>query len=274
MMPITPVVKQLLILNVLFYIGAQLVAPAYPLLSLYYFQNDLFHFWQPLTHMFMHAPFPRIEHIVFNMLGLYMFGSTLEHFWGAKRFLAFYITCGLGAALVNMGVTYLEVHHFLSQVTDVGLSTEDVHRILNLQFEDGDVFSKELFLKGLQPILLQNGQMASLSQSSFDALYQAACQSQISVVGASGAIYGLLVAYAFMFPNSEMMMIFLPIPIKAKYFVPGIILFDFVGGISSSSIIGGPSTGVAHFAHIGGALFGFLMMWNWRNRKFTHNRWN
>jgi hypothetical protein len=90
-------------------------------------------------------------------------------------------------------------------------------------------------------------------------------------VGASGAIYGLLVAFAFMFPNAELALLFIPVPIKAKYFVPGIVLLDLFSGVTGYSIFGG---GIAHFAHVGGALFGFIMMWYWKKNQFNQNRWD
>ena len=96
----------------------------------------------------------------------------------------------------------------------------------------------------------------------------------VPAVGASGAVYGLLVAFAFMFPNAQLGIMFIPIPIKAKYFVPGLLMIDLVLGLKGSSIFGASSTGVAHFAHLGGALLGFIMMWYWRKNQFNHNRWN
>ena len=106
----------------------------------------------------------------------------------------------------------------------------------------------------------------------FKALFDAAIIADGRAVGASGALYGILVAFAFMFPNAELMMIFIPIPIKAKYFVPGLVLGDLFMGISGNSIFGGG--GIAHFAHVGGAVTGFLMMWMWKNNKFNHKRWD
>ena len=105
-MNITPVVKQLLIINVLFFVGSYFVPVAYDFFALYYPESDKFMGWQFITHMFMHAPFPNLMHILFNMFALYSFGSALEHFWGGKKFLFFYISCGLGAALLHTGVNY------------------------------------------------------------------------------------------------------------------------------------------------------------------------
>ncbi|MEO8517416.1 MAG: rhomboid family intramembrane serine protease [Flavobacterium sp.] len=209
MMQITPTVKQLIIINVLVFIGSQIPGIrdlSYDYFSLYSFENPNFHFWQLLTHMFMHAPFPNLSHILLNMFGLYMFGSALEHYWGGKKFFFFYISCGLGAAIVNNLVSYY----------------------------NNDIMSV--------------------------------------AVGASGAIYGVIVAFAFMFPEAKLMMIFLPIPIKAKYFVPAIVAIDLFSGVTGTTIFGGGN--IAHFAHVGGALVGFIMMWFWRKNSFNDRRWN
>ncbi len=117
-MNITPVVKQLLIINIIFFIGSQLVAPANDLFALSYFENNHFRFWQPLTHMFMHA---NVMHIAFNMFALYSFGSTLEHFWGGKKFLFFYISCGLGAMLLHSMIDYFTVQNLLSNTSTSGV---------------------------------------------------------------------------------------------------------------------------------------------------------
>lgn len=206
-MTITPTVKQLLIINVLFFIGSQYIGEmAYNYFALFSFESPNFKIYQLLTHMFMHGS---ISHIAFNMFALYSFGSTLEQFWGSKKFLFFYISCGLGAGIINNLVN----QYFLNDITTVA-------------------------------------------------------------VGASGAIYGLLVAFAFMFPSAELAMMFIPVPIKAKYFVPGIIAVDLFLGLKGSSIFGSGGTGVAHFAHIGGALIGFAIMWYWKQNQFDKNRWD
>jgi membrane associated rhomboid family serine protease len=253
MMNITPVVKQLLIINVIFFIGSQIGTnnPAYDYLSLYFFENPKFEFWQPITHMFMHAPMPNLMHIVFNMFALYSFGSALEQFWGGKKFLFFYISCGLGAAALHTGVNYYFFQEGLNTLIQSGIPKEQVMELLN----------KGMF----------NPQWVStMGQSSFDKFIGAFSGT---AVGASGAIYGLLVAFAFMFPKAELMMIFLPIPIKAKYFVPAIIALDLFLGVTGRSIFGSGGN-VAHFAHIGGAIIGFIMMWYWKKNQFNDRRWN
>jgi membrane associated rhomboid family serine protease len=252
MMNITPTVKQLLIMNILFYIGSMIVGePAYKLLSMYFFENPDFHFWQIFTHMFMHAPLPNIMHIAFNMFALYSFGSALEHFWGGKKFVFFYISCGLGAALLHTGVNYYFFENGINTLVANG-------------------FQKVEILKILSEGKYDNRWQEVLTASDFQAFMGAYLGN---VVGASGAIYGLLVAFAFMFPNAELALMFIPIPVKAKYFVPVLLLIDLYLGVSGGSLFGG-SSGIAHFAHLGGALVGFLMMWYWKKTQFNSNRWN
>jgi membrane associated rhomboid family serine protease len=252
-MNITPVVKQLLIINVLFFIGTMALGdfnptnPAYRILAMYFFENPNFYFWQPITHMFMHGG---LMHIAFNMFALYSFGSALEHFWGGRKFIFFYISCGLGAALLHTAVNYYFFEEGMHTLMSQGFSETEILAVLNGKGND-------------QIVSILN----TPSFQNFVSSYLG------TVVGASGAIYGLLVAFAFMFPNAELALMFIPVPIKAKYFVPGILLVDLYLGLSGGSIFGG-STGVAHFAHIGGALIGFLMMWYWKKNQFNKNRWN
>ncbi len=249
---ITPVVKQLLIINIIFYIGSQIVPTTYDLFSLYYFEHPNFRIWQPLTSMFMHAQiFEKmgIMHIAFNMMGLVMFGSALEHFWGGKKFLFFYIACGLGAALVHTGVTYYEVHQAVNSLQTINVSSVQINEML---------LQGQYNTEWLQVISEKN-------------MIDAYASFNTTAVGASGALYGLLVAFAFMFPEVELLFMFIPMPIKAKIFVPILVLLDLFSGTTGFSIFGG---GIAHFAHVGGALFGFMLMWYWRNEKFKHNRWN
>ncbi|MFL9830859.1 rhomboid family intramembrane serine protease [Flavobacterium sp. ST-87] len=250
MMNITPIVKQLLIINVLFFIGTLFVGePAYQILAMFFPENQGFHFWQPLTHMFMHGGF---AHIAFNMFALYSFGSTLEHFWGEKKFLFFYISCGLGAVLVQTGVSYYYFNDAVSILESNGFQKTEILQLLN----EGKI----------------NTQWQSILTASE---YQNFISSfATTMVGASGAIYGLLIAFAFMFPNAELGIMFIPVPVKAKYFVPVyMLLFDGFFGIFGNSLMGIDS-GIAHFAHIGGALFGFLIMWYWKKNQFNDNRWN
>jgi len=249
MMNMTPVVKQLLIINIIFFIGSQLVPVSYEYLAMFFPENPNFGGWQPITHMFMHGG---IMHIAFNMFAMVSFGSALEHFWGGKKFLFFYISCGLGSALLHTAVNYYSFQDTLSALMANGFQKEEILRLLS----EGKIDTR------WQDVV-------SVSQfSAFTSAYLG------TVVGASGAIYGLLTAFAFMFPNAELGIMFIPIPVKAKYFVPGILAIDLFLGFRGSSLFGSGGTGIAHFAHIGGALTGFLIMWYWKKNQFNSNRWN
>jgi membrane associated rhomboid family serine protease len=269
-MNITPVVKQLLIINVIFFIGAQLVPISYDYLSMFYPESDNFRIWQPITHMFMHAKWPNFAHILFNMFALYSFGSALEHFWGGRKFLFFYISCGLGAALLHTAVNYVQLHAILDSLSSMNLSKSDLHIILNADY--GSILdSSGRLMDGDVSIILNK---AHCTPEQFNSLIQAGLINQGSVIGASGAIYGLLTAFAFMFPNAELALMFIPVPIKAKYFVPGLLAIDLFLGFKGSSLFGSGGTGIAHFAHVGGAIAGFLMMLYWKKNQFNNNRWN
>lgn len=257
----TPVVKQLLIINVIVFILSQIMPQNYEMLSLYYFESEKFRFWQPFTHMFMHAKMPNFMHILFNMFALVSFGSALEHYWGGKKFLLFYIACGLGAAMLHVGMTYYEIHKV---VNELGLSSQDMKIIFDTPLSE--VFDSAGRSTGKVGEILNK---VHCTQAQFDELSKV----YIPAVGASGAIYGLLVAFAVMFPMAELMMMFIPVPIKAKIFVPIIVGLDLFSGVTGFSIFSGGG-GIAHFAHVGGALTGFILMMLWKNNKFTHTRWN
>ena len=241
---ISETIKALIIVNVIFFIGSSFLGDvAYKLFALFYFENPNFQYWQPLTHMFMHGG---LMHILFNMYALWAFGSPLEQIWGRKKFLFFYFSAGLGAALIHTLVNFYQVQDGMNALLNIGISQTEIMNMLNTgQYNSGI--------------------LESVPVDRIEALY---ASFNIPEVGASGAIYGVLVAFGLMYPNAELMLIFLPIPIKAKYFIPLIIIGDLFFGIT------GASTGVAHFAHIGGALFGFIMAYYWKKNSFDSHRWN
>src|SRR5690606_26622534 len=243
---ITDTVKFLLILNVIFYIGSFIIGDvATKLFALYYFENPNFQYWQPITHMFMHDP-SSIFHILFNMYALWAFGSPLEMRWGQKKFLFFYFSAGLGAAVIHTLVNYFQIHSAMDALVNAGMSQEQLMNLLNTGSYNTSILDY-------------------VSQDTIQGLYN----SYNGVArGASGAVYGILVAFAIMFPNIELMLMVVPVPIKAKFFIPGIILLDLIFGIT------GTATGIAHWAHIGGALFGFIMAWYWKKNSFDNHRWN
>lgn len=220
---ITPIVKNLLIINVIFFFATWLFQQQgialEQYLAVFYFDSPNFKIWQPITYMFMHG---NLTHIFFNMFALYSFGSILEAHWGAKRFINFYLITGLGALALQWGVQAFEVYQ---------LTGSSVHDLATLTVQN------ESDLRTLQQIYF--GRM----------------------VGASGAIFGLLVAFGMLYPNLEMYIMFIPVPVKAKYIVPVYIVLELVLGFSK---IEGDS--VAHFAHLGGALIGYILVKLWRNK--------
>lgn len=244
-MRITDTVKHLLIINGIFFLASLRFGDfIYDLFALHYINNPLFLFWQPITHMFMHGSF---NHILFNMFGLAMFGSNLEQLWGRNKFLFFYISTGLGAAGLQLLMYYYQFNDVASMLTQSGYSMTEIQSTL----------MEEKYNTAWLEIISQ--QELNYLFGSFNA----------SMVGASGALYGVLVAFAMLFPNAELLLLFIPVPIKAKYLVPVLILGDVFFGFSSYSV--GP---IAHFAHLGGAITGFLIMRYWKSQQFKNNRWD
>ena len=197
-----PVVKNLIIINALVYMATALIQPAHNAIMEYcalWLGAPLFHTYQFVTYMFVHANF---EHIFFNMFALWMFGRTLEYELGSKRFLTYYMVCGVGAGVLQLLVGWLEYRY-------------------------GNV-----------------GMMALM----------------VPTVGASGAVFGLLLAFGVMHPNAAIMLLIPPIPMKAKWFVVVYGVIELFFGIS------GRMDGVAHFAHVGGMLWGFLLLYYWKHK--------
>lgn len=245
---ITETIKVLIICNVLFFIGTLVSGEiVYRLFSLFYFENPDFQVWQPVTHMFMHGGF---MHILFNMYALWAFGSPLEVQWGRNKFLFFYFSAGLGAALIHSLVSYYEVHSVMAQLLNGGWSAGEIQNYL---------------INGT------GGSTSVLETVSRESIENMAAAFHTPAVGASGAIYGVLVAFGMMYPNVELMLIFFPVPVKAKYFIPGLILLDLFSGLTGFSLFG---QNIANWAHLGGALFGFLMSYYWKKNSFNNQRWN
>ena len=242
---ISDLIKHLVIINVIFFFSTFIFGNiVYDLFALHYFENEKFEYWQLLSHMFMHG---NINHILFNMFGLWMFGSPLEKMWGKNKFLFFYISAGLGAAALQMIMYYVQFSSISDQIIQLGYGKDSLNKLLNEGLYDPRILE-----------VVNESDLIDLIRN-----YNS------SMVGASGAIYGILVAFALIFPNSELFILFLPFPIKAKFLVPILILGDIFFGFSSYSV--GP---IAHFAHIGGALTGFLIMWYWKKNQFNKNRWD
>ncbi len=248
MIKITEVVKHLIIINVLFFVATQTFGDQmYQWFALWFPKNPNFRFWQLATHMFMHGG---MTHVLFNMLGLWMFGSSVEAYLGKKQFLFLFFSAGLGAVLFQLGYYYYSYLPPYSELINSGLTSDEIAQMLssNQVIEGGISASQKLNLQYIYPI------------------YEA------SMVGASGCIMGVLAAFGVMNPDAKLMMIFLPIPIKAKYFIPGIILLDIISAFTGQSFFSPSNT--AYMAHVGGALIGFIIMWYWKNNSFNKNRWH
>lgn len=231
-----PVVKNLIIINVLVWVAQLVFHFNFQLtskLALYPIDTADFEPYQIFTHMFAHSAVERTVdgyqpvffHIFFNMFALWMFGRMLENVWGAKRFLIFYLVCGIGAAAVHLLVQHLQY------------DPEMVRAFYMAEMSGNERLANEIFYK-------------------MDFVRPA--------VGASGAVMGVFVGAAMLFPNTQMMMLFIPFPIKLKWLVLVMVAFDLFGGFNPNS-----NSGIAHFAHLGGALTGFIliMIWNKTNRK-------
>jgi len=226
------VTKNILIINVLLFLACQVLPEQFETaLTGYYFQSENFRPWQIITHMFMHGS---VTHIFFNMFGVYMFGSALEHYWGAKRFLNYYLLCGLGAFALHQFISYLEIQKMISQLpSDL---VREVFMNGNAALQEGKNYTNEV--------------AANLNLA-----------LNIGLVGASGCLFGLLLAYGVMFPNSELMLMFIPVPIKAKWFVLGYGAIELMLAFRNA-----PGDNVAHFAHLGGMIFGYIIIKIWQKQ--------
>lgn len=205
-----PVVKNLLLINVIMYVITMITGNfMYENFALFYFKSPFFKPFQLITHMFMHGGF---THIFFNMYTLFIFGGVLERVWGSQKFLLYYFVTGIGAALLHLGVMYLQLQGYIADVNA------------------GDFMARA----NIQALL------------------------STPTVGASGAIYGLLLAYGMLFPNNVMQLIFPPVALKAKWFVLIFGALELLLGLS------GRGGNVAHFAHLGGMIFGFFLILYWK----------
>lgn len=233
------VIKNLIIINGLFFLGTMALGNAFGLPLIHYLGLHLpgspgFAPYQLVTHLFMHADF---GHFFFNMFALWMFGYTLENIWGAKRFLNYYLITGFGAALLHFGVQYYEY-----QIAIEGFSPEMINLIKTEGFD----------------VIVNRQNYTNPQLAAGNALLNQ------PTVGASGAVFGILLAFGMLFPNQPIFFIFLPIPIKAKYFVAGYGLLELINGFTSTG-------NVAHFAHLGGMLFGFLVLRYWKSKYGTYH---
>ena len=233
-----PVVKNIILINVLVYLvdlAAQSVfgIDLAMILGLYFPKSEHFMPVQILSHLFMHGGF---WHLFFNMYAFYIFGQVLENVWGPKRFLIYYMVCGLGAAFIHESVILFQYEKLMSII-----NPDQLQMVLDegtAYFSQGKVFTNET-MKSLQLLL------------------------NVPTVGASGAVFGILLAFGVLFPNTQLMLLLPPIPIKAKYFV------FIYGAIELYLAVTQPGSNIAHAAHLGGMLFGYLLIRYWRKTTNT-----
>jgi membrane associated rhomboid family serine protease len=233
-----PVVKNIIMINVIMILAYYAANSVFgidlnSLLGLYFPKSEQFKPLQIVTHMFMHGG---IWHIFFNMYALFIFGPVLENVWGPKRFFIFYMVCGLGAAFTHESVIFLQYNHLINS-----LSPENIQAVLTegtTYFHQGKVFT-DPDMQSLQLLL------------------------NTPTVGASGAIFGVLLAFGVLFPNTQLMLLIPPIPIKAKYLVMG------YGALELYLAVTQPGSNIAHAAHLGGMLFGYLLIRYWRKTTNT-----
>jgi membrane associated rhomboid family serine protease len=266
-----PVVKNLLIINVLLFLatyglGMTMNIDLSDKLGLHYFASQKFAPYQFITYMFMHGG---ISHIFFNMFALWMFGTVLEQVWGPKKFLFYYMITGIGAALVHYLVFYFQVNPVLTQM-DAFIAHPDFaalqqfassHQFV-LNESSGDIYAGfERFRIDFSMLQSNPGNVQAMQGAvSFISSYREHFLNIPVVIGASGAIFGLLLAFGMLFPNSLLYVYFL-LPIKAKWFV---IIYGAIELVSGFFDLGG---NVAHFAHLGGMLFGLILILYWRKQE-------
>ncbi|WP_207535438.1 rhomboid family intramembrane serine protease [Desertivirga arenae] len=224
---IPPVVKNLLIINVIFFIATLVIRRGgdmilVDLLGVHYFDSPKFRIWQPISYMFMHSPTDYF-HILFNMFALYSLGAAIEYVLGSKRFLNFYLLTGLGALALQMAIQAFEVYSLTGGIT-------------------------------INPETYQSPDQSALQK--LGEIYYG------PMLGASGAIFGIFIAFGMLFPNAELFIMLIPIPVKAKYIMPVYVLIELFLGVRQFA-----GDSVAHFAHLGGALFGFILIKLWGIRR-------
>jgi membrane associated rhomboid family serine protease len=259
-----PVVKNLLIINALCFLAKELFEMRFNFslnesLGLYYPESTHFKPYQLITHVFMHGNF---MHLFFNMFSLWMFGNVLENYWGPKRFFVYYFVTAFGAAALLLGVNGYEIYGIKSAISNYA-SDPSIDAFVRLLDKDPGLARNNMVNDFISQWQTQpsNPQFAQSSLEIADAMLQR--KLNVPTVGASGAVFGLLLAFGMLFPNTELFLMFIPIPVKAKYFVIFYGAIELYQGFANN-----PTDNVAHFAHLGGMLFGFILIkvWNKTNR--------
>ncbi|WP_438426644.1 rhomboid family intramembrane serine protease [Aquimarina macrocephali] len=221
---------------------------SFELFAFWFPYNDSFHFWQILTYMFMHSH-QGITHIFFNMLLLFMLGSPLEYTIGQKKFLFLYFSAGFGALALQLLFYYIQFQPGYQSFLQAGFGKDQI-----LEF-------------------LRTGQYSSVilqytTEDSVNNMFKAYFSH---MVGASGAVSGIIAGFGILYWNRPLHLLFIPFPVKAKYLMAFYFVPDLIGGITGQSLYG--TTNIAHWAHIGGAIIGFITMWYWKKNSFNDKRW-
>ncbi|MDF2933855.1 MAG: rhomboid family intrarane serine protease [Chryseobacterium sp.] len=252
---IPPLTKNIIIINVIIYIITNFFLYAlqnqelYNLLSAFYPSSPNFKSWQIVTHMFIHAPLEGgigIMHILFNMFTLYSFGPILEQSLGGKKYLILYFLSGLGAfALFNLW-NFIEIQQILNSLNDLGIDPSEIYRQADVNY------SGQILLNNKTPEIFELSEKLLIDLRS-------------PMLGASGAIFGVIAAFATLYPDAKIGIMFIPIPVKVKYVLPIVVIGSIYLGIS------GNGGGIAHLAHVGGAIVGFILARIWRKHLYRFN---
>ncbi|HHT22752.1 MAG TPA: rhomboid family intramembrane serine protease [Bacteroidales bacterium] len=259
---IPPVVKNLLYINIIMFLATWLLPgilarwnislDLFDVLGMHYFASSKFNPVQIVTYMFMHAPFPNITHIFFNMFALYMFGPILEYVWGSRKFLIYYLVTGIGAGLVQQLFWYVDLGGMFSA--------------MNTAISSGSTEVLIPFMDKLTRFYRFSGDISMITSADI-LMMKNEIQNALLTVGASGSIFGILLAFGWLFPEEKLFLLFIPIPIKARYFVVGYAVLELFMGVANFS-----GDSVAHFAHLGGMLFGIVLILMWRKKGRLYDR--
>ncbi len=263
---LSPAVKNILIINVLVFLATYAISSFdfNRYFGLHYYASQYYSPYQFISFMFMHAG---LTHVFFNMFAVFMFGPLIENALGTKRFLIYYFTAGIGSGIIQQAALYCDITPFIQDVDHLlsDLTTENLNDFLNGR---GAVFNYESqvamgqFINKYNGLININPAQAQTVARDFLVNYQQLFIDSHVTVGASGAVFGLLFAFGYLFPNMRVMLLFPPIPLKAKWMVIGYGAIELFSGIANSSY-----DNVAHWAHLGGMLFGFILFRIWRTQK-------
>ena len=239
---IPPITRNIIIINIVVFILTYVLQTdlMYRYLAAFYPFSPFFHSWQIITHMFMHGSF---MHILFNLMTLYSFGPVLEQVLGDKKYVLLYFVSGLGAFFLFNLWNFVEVEQIKSSLQSLGFDLAG--------YMDGESVS----FKGNSAAILEQQNLVNQLQSIIS----------VPMVGASGAIFGVIAAFATLYPDAKIMLMFIPVPVKVKYLMPVVIIVSIYLGIS------GNAGGIAHLAHVGGALVGFILAKIWKKHLYRFN---